>query len=64
MFTELESQAILTGFSQLPLDRQNELTSQISGILLANRDNLTEETETMALQFHCAKLKKTGPKDD
>ena len=36
MFTTEVKQAILTGFSQLPLDRQNELVSQINEIVLAN----------------------------
>ena len=60
MFTTEVKQAILTGFSQLPLDRQNELVSQINEIVLANRDDLTEEMEAMALQFNYAKLIKTG----
>ena len=60
MFTEQVKRKILAGFSQLPLYRQNELVSQINELLLANRDDLTEEIETMALQFHYAKLIKTG----
>lgn len=52
MFTEQDKCEILARFSMLSAKEQGDVLWKINQILLNNRDELDEEIEAMALQYH------------